>query len=521
MLPKIDPTTTGAWQKLLALQGAAETVSLAKRFETDQNRFQQFLKSGGGLTIDFSKNHIDASIIKGLLNLARECRLPEAMKQFRNGEAINEREKRAVMHPALRSAQHEYRVNGASVQSAVQAELAHMRAFSEQVISGEWKGYTGKTITNIVNIGIGGSDLGPQMVCQALRPFGNGLKTHFLSNVDANNWEEIRLQLDPERTLFIIVSKTFTTDETITNAQTVRQWMLDQGAPAQAISTHFVAVSTNLEQVEAFGIDKTNVFGFWDWVGGRFSLWSAVGLSICLSVGYQRFIELLNGAQAMDMHFFEAPLEENLPVWMALIGIWYRNFWNMGSHAVLPYNHLLLDFPRFLQQLIMESNGKQVDRHGKKIQYPTSPIYWGEPGTNGQHAFHQLLHQGTDVVPCDFILVQQSEHNHQLHDDKLIANGFAQSEALMMGRKNDADPFRNFEGNRPSTTILIKDLSPHSLGSLIACYEHQVFVQGIIWNIYSFDQWGVELGKTLARSIQSGEQSNHTSTQHLLNLTQR
>jgi glucose-6-phosphate isomerase len=432
-----------------------------------------------------------------------------------SGEAINERENRAVLHTALRSTKQDIRVGGENIRTLVSDELKKIEQISTRIHSGQWKGHTGKTIKYVVNIGIGGSDLGPQMVCNALRPYWQHITPFFLSNVDAAQWEEIRQMVHPEETVFIIASKTFTTDETMTNARTVRSWFVAEMGE-EALSRHFFAVSTNLKEVDSFGIPAENIVGFWDWVGGRFSLWSSIGLSIAITVGFDHFQRLLAGARDMDEHFETAPLDANMPVIMALITIWQVNFQGMQTHTVLPYDHRLRDFTRFLQQLIMESNGKQVDRNGTRVDYATCPVYFGEPGTNGQHAFYQLLHQGTEPIPADFIAVVNPAHAHKEHHTKLLANCFAQSEALMDGSAN-ADPFRNFEGNRPSNTLLLKELSPESLGALIALYEHIVFVQGVIWNIFSFDQWGVELGKVLAKQILAGaDTSSNQSTRALL-----
>jgi glucose-6-phosphate isomerase len=503
MLPKINPTSTAAWKALLHHAGLMKDQSLTGLFHSP-NRFQEFAVTGAGIRADFSKNHLTKETRDLLVQLANECGLAQAMDAMKSGEAINEREDRPVLHVALRSTKSDYQINGKSVQSQVKAELEKVRRIADGITNGTWMGYTGKPIRHVVNIGIGGSDLGPKMVCQALNPYNkSGITAWFLSNVDASQWEEIRPKINPDETLFIIASKTFTTDETMTNARTVRQWFL-ASQPEVALANHFVAVSTNLAEVAAFSIPPENILGFWDWVGGRFSLWSAIGLSVACIVGYENFEELLRGAEAMDTHFFEAPFEQNLPVMKSLVDLWYSNFWSLNSRAILPYDQRLAYFPAYLQQLMMESNGKQVDRLGQPVNYATSPTIWGEPGTNGQHAFYQLLHQGTEIIPCDFIAVAHAHHPHDQHQVKLLANCFAQSQALMEGRDH-TDPFKKFDGNRPSTTLLLDSITPFNLGNLIALYEHEVFVQGIIWNIFSFDQWGVELGKAMAKEILEGK----------------
>lgn len=515
MFPKNNPTLLDAWQQLSAHYTQQRTSSLQALFATQPQRTRDFSLEAAHVYLDYSKNHWSKETKDLLIQLAEASGLAEARKAMFAGEAINEREKRSVLHTALRSKKERVDVDGQNVRTLVKNELAKIKKISTRIHSGEWKGHTGKSIKYVVNIGIGGSDLGPQMVCNALRPYWGDITPYFLSNIDAAQWEEIHPMINPEETVFIIASKTFTTDETMTNARTVKAWFVNKMGDA-AVAKHFFAVSTNLPETDKFGIPQENIVGFWDWVGGRFSLWSSIGLSIACTVGFDKFNELLAGAEEMDSHFETAPFESNMPVIMALITIWQVNYQGLSSHAVLPYDHRLRDFPRFLQQLIMESNGKQTDRNGKRVTYATCPVYFGEPGTNGQHAFYQQLHQGTEAVPADFIAVAKPAHAHTEHHTKLLANCFAQSEALMDGSKNE-DPFRNFEGNRPSNTLILNELTPTSLGALIALYEHIVFVQGVIWNVYSFDQWGVELGKVLAKQILSGQSSGkNASTDALL-----
>lgn len=487
-------------------------------FDLDPQRVDTFFRSGGGLSIDFSKNKLDQQVLHLLLDLAREAQVEGARAAQFRGDHINVTEDRAVLHTALRS-NRERTVDGQNIKADVDRVKAHMQAFTEAVRSGSFTGFTGKAFTDVVNIGIGGSDLGPAMVCQALEHLSSKVRAHFVSNVDGADLASVLRYLNPETTLFIVVSKTFTTQETLANAEAAKQWVIDQLGDTSAIAQHFAAVSTNLPAVEAFGIDANNAFGFWDWVGGRYSLWGAVGLVIALSGGWSLFEELLSGAEAMDTHFESAPLEENLPVLAAIIGVWYRNYLKYASVAVIPYSHALRRFPAYLQQADMESNGKTVDRSGQPVRWATGPIVWGEPGTNGQHAFFQLLHQGSDVIPVDFIAVKEAPSPYLAHHQKLLANCFAQSEALMVGQTKDAvvaqlraqglgadeieqlAPYKVFEGNRPSTTILLNKLDAYHLGSLIAFFEHKIFVQGILWGVYSYDQWGVELGKALAKRI--------------------
>ena len=518
MFPRNNPSSLSSWRKL-ANTYSQKSAHLRSYFSNDPNRVGSCSLAVGNLYLDYSKNHFDTETFKNLIELANESGLSSGIEAMKNGESINERENRAVLHTALRTHRKEITVDGTNIIPLVHAELNKLKEISDAVHSGKWKGYTGKPIKYVVNIGIGGSDLGPQMVCNALRPYWSTVKPFFLSNIDAAQWMEIKDEIVAEETVFIIASKTFTTDETMTNAQTVRSWFVEQSGGEESIAKHFFAVSTNIAEVSKFGIPESNIVGFWDWVGGRFSLWSSIGLSIAMTIGFDGFKELLEGGNEMDEHFFSASFEKNMPVIMGLLSILQVNFQGMHSHAVLPYDHRLRDFPRFLQQLIMESNGKQVDRNGERVRYSTCPVYFGEPGTNGQHAFYQLLHQGTEIIPADFIAVKKPAHGHTEHHVKLLANCFAQSEALMDGNQNE-DPFRNFEGNRPSNTLLIEELNPHNLGALISLYEHIVFVQGVIWNVYSFDQWGVELGKVLAKQIVSGSaESSNASTRSLLHIS--
>ncbi|MFK7952980.1 MAG: glucose-6-phosphate isomerase [Ekhidna sp.] len=526
MLPKINPTTTQSWKRLVDL--AKKNNGEIRHLFLDEDRIDKFSHKSGDFLFDFSKNNISEEELSNLIALAKECEMSEAISAQFNGENINETEDRAVLHSQLRNPDH-----GTDKGKLVGVELEKIKKFSNSITSGSWKGYTGKAITNIVNIGIGGSDLGPKMVTYSLRPYWKGITPHFISNVDAAQLVEELESLNPETTLFIIASKTFTTQETMTNAETAKGWFLKNGGNGLDISKHFVAVSTNEEAVQNFGISPENIFVFWDWVGGRYSLWSAIGLVIACTTGYDNFKSLLDGAHEMDTHFQESDLEKNLPMLSALIGIWYNNFLHCDTLAILPYDHRLRFLPSYLQQADMESNGKTVDRSGNKIEYETGPVIWGEPGTNGQHAFYQLIHQGSKIIPCEFIAFTKAAHNHSDHHDKLLANFFAQSEALLNGKsekqlkEEGVDerliPFKIFEGNRPSTSILIKELTPFNLGKLIAFYEHRIFAQGIIWNVFSFDQWGVELGKQLAKpilkEIKEGkiDQIHDQSTVELLN----
>jgi glucose-6-phosphate isomerase len=521
MLPKINPTKTQAWEKLRNHFESIKSLKMRDLFESDSERYNKFTLCFEDILVDYSKNRITEETKKLLVELAEECQLKSAISAMFGGEKINQTEDRAVLHIALRNRSNApIVVEGKDVMPDVNAVLTQMKAFSEKITSGEWKGYSGKAITDLVNIGIGGSDLGPLMVTEALKPYQKpNLKVHFVSNVDGTHIAETLKKLNPETTLFIIASKTFTTQETMTNAQSAKSWFLQSAVNQDFIKKHFVALSTNKSEVEKFGIDSANMFQFWDWVGGRYSLWSAIGLSIACTIGFENFEELLAGAHAIDRHFAEAELSENIPVVLALLGIWYNNFFGAESHALLPYDQYLHRFAAYFQQGDMESNGKYVDRNGQVIDYQTGPIIWGEPGTNGQHAFYQLIHQGTKLIPCDFLAPAISQNPIGDHHPKLLSNFFAQTEALMKGKseaevvaefqkagKSAAEieflkTFKVFEGNRPTNSILFKKLTPRTLGSLIAMYEHKIFVQGIIWNVFSFDQWGVELGKQLANKI--------------------
>ena len=513
--PSHNPTKAKAWAALEAHYQDVKNQHLTSLFEHDPQRASRFMAELPGFTFDYSKNHITAKTKELLLDLAKEVGLEEAKQAYFGGERINKTENRAVLHTALRAnGDHPIYVEGENVLPEVAAVKQKMKGFCEAVLSGEKKGYTGKSFTDVVNVGIGGSDLGPVMITEALAYYQKGLRLHFVSNVDGDHLQESLKGLNPETTLFVVVSKSFTTQETLANAQSARKWFVGK-ANAAAVGSHFVAVSTNIPQVEAFGIESGNIFPMWDWVGGRFSLWSTVGLSIALAIGFDGFEELLAGAAAMDKHFKEAPAEENIPTLMGLIGIWYNNFFGAESVGVIPYTQYLHRLPAYLQQAIMESNGKSTDRNGEAVDYQTGEIVWGEPGTNSQHAFFQLIHQGTKLIPCDFIGYKDSLHGEQEHHEKLMANYFAQTEALMNGRSlqevqaelasngqaSDLAPFKVFGGNRPTTSLLFDRLTPHSLGMLVALYEHRIFVQGVIWNIYSYDQWGVELGKILAKTV--------------------
>ena len=503
-------------------------------FLEDPSRFERFSVKWGELMLDYSKNRITPRTIDLLLDLAITAGVEEKRGEMFDGLPINYTENRSVLHTALRRPPgYTLELDGLDLSSEIADVLQQMKGCCESVISGSWKGYTGKRMTDIVNIGIGGSDLGPYMVTEALRPFAHGkLQVHFVSNIDGTHISETLKKLDPETTIFIIASKTFTTQETLTNALTARDWFLGHAGEESHVAKHFVAVSTNRAKVVEFGIDEANMFRFWDWVGGRYSLWSSIGLSIALFLGFERFQELLDGAYAMDEHFLNEPLERNIPVLLALLGVWYNNFFNVSSHAVIPYDQYLHRFPAYLQQLDMESNGKRVDRIGNTVEHATGPVIWGEPGTNSQHAFFQLLHQGTSFIPADFIVPLKTRNPVGEHHDILLANCFAQTEALMKGKDQhevrdeltaagcDASqinmllPHKVFPGNRPTNTILLDELSPFNLGSLIAMYEHKVFVQGIIWQVNSFDQWGVELGKQLAKAIFPEIQGSETVSTH-------
>ena len=502
MFPKINPTSTKAWSELNVHFEEMKSVHMKTLFAKDENRFQSFSIQTDQLVFDFSKNIITDKTFQLLQELAIECKLPEAIKAMFAGEKINDSEKRAVLHTALRNFSHTpVLFEGKDVMPDVKAVLQQMKSFCQKIHSGEWKGYSGKKIKYIVNIGIGGSDLGPVMVTEALKPYWvEGIQTYFVSNVDGTHIAETLKKVNAEETIFLIASKTFTTLETMTNAHSAREWFLQQAKQESHIPLHFAALSTNEAAVVKFGIAPENMFGFWDWVGGRYSLWSAIGLSIALTIGYDNFEELLKGAHEADLHFSNNSYEKNIPVIMALLGIWYGNFYNASSEAILPYDQYLHRFAAYFQQGNMESNGKYVDRNEKEVSYPTGPVIWGEPGTNGQHAFYQLLHQGTQLIPCDFIAPAISHNPLGEHHPILMSNFFAQTEALMNGTDHE-NPFRVFKGNRPSNSFLLSKISPFTLGNLIAFYEHKIFVQGVIWNIYSFDQWGVELGKVLANKI--------------------
>ncbi|GAB2545861.1 glucose-6-phosphate isomerase [Spirosoma aerophilum] len=515
-------TNLPAYTQLQAHYDSLKDRQLRDMFAEDPDRFDKFTRQFEDILLDFSKNRITSETRTLLEQLAEQASLKDAIGKMFSGDKINRTEDRAVLHVALRNRSNTpILVDGADVMPDVNDVLAHMKSFTERIRSGDWKGYTGEAITDIVNIGIGGSDLGPVMVTEALKPYADDkkLRVHFVSNVDGVHIYETLQTVRPETTLFLIASKTFTTQETMTNAQTARQWFLDAAQDEAAIAKHFAALSTNKKDVEKFGIDPDNMFGFWDWVGGRYSLWSAIGLSIALYIGFDKFEELLEGAHAMDLHFRDTPLDQNLPVILALVGIWYNNFFGAQTEAILPYDQYMHRFAAYFQQGDMESNGKSVDRDGNPIDYQTGPIIWGEPGTNGQHAFYQLIHQGTKLIPCDFLAPAISQRPIGDHHKILMANYFAQTEALMNGKteqeaadelrksgKSDEEiqflaPFKMFSGNRPTNSILFKQLTPRTLGSLIAMYEHKIFVQGVIWDIFSFDQWGVELGKQLASRI--------------------
>ena len=522
MLPNHRFTELPAYAQLQAHYDALSNRHMRDMFAEDGDRFAHFTRQFEDILLDFSKNRITDETLNLLLQLAEQAGLTDAIGKMFSGDVINQTEGRAVLHVALRNRSNTpILVDGRDVMPDVNGVLARMKSFTERVRSGSWTGYTGAGITDVVNIGIGGSDLGPVMVTEALRPYADDhkLRVHFVSNVDAAHIYETLQTVRPETTLFLIASKTFTTQETMTNAQTARQWFLDQGGSEGDIAKHFAALSTNKQAVEAFGIDPDNMFGFWDWVGGRYSLWSAIGLSIALYVGFDNFEELLAGGHAMDEHFRHTSPDQNLPVVLALMGIWYNNFFDAQTQAILPYDQYMHRFAAYFQQGDMESNGKSVDRTGQPIDYQTGPIIWGEPGTNGQHAFYQLIHQGTKLIPCDFLAPAISQRPIGEHHKILMANYFAQTEALMNGKTEDeaADelrkagkseseiaalaPFKTFPGNRPTNSILFRKLTPRTLGSLIALYEHKIFTQGVIWNIFSFDQWGVELGKQLASRI--------------------
>ena len=520
MLPTINFTQTQSYQYLSDHLVEISDKHLRDLFAEDPQRFEKFSIEFRDILVDYSKNRINDKTIALLIQLAKETGLKEAIEAMFTGEKINETEDRSVLHVALRNQGNApILVDGTDVMPDINAVLEKIEKFTNSILSGHWKGYTGKAITDVVNIGIGGSDLGPVMVTEALKPYKTHLNLHFVSNVDGTHIAETLKKVDPETTLFLIASKTFTTQETMANAHSARDWFLRSGASDGDVAKHFAALSTNGQAVSSFGIDTQNMFEFWDWVGGRYSLWSAIGTSIALGIGFDNFKALLGGAHAMDKHFRESEFEQNIPVILALLGIWYNNFFEAESHAILPYDQYLHRFAAYFQQGDMESNGKCVDRNGDAIEYQTGPIIWGEPGTNGQHAFYQLIHQGTKLIPCDFIAPAQSHNKIGNHHTLLLSNFFAQTEALMNGKtyeeviaelkaagKSEAEieklaPFKVFEGNRPTNSILVKQVTPETLGALIAMYEHKIFAQGVIWNVFSFDQWGVELGKQLAGKI--------------------
>ncbi|AFR05160.1 glucose-6-phosphate isomerase [Pectobacterium sp. CHL-2024] len=533
-MKNINPSQTAAWQALQHHFDAMKDVQISELFAQDSDRFAHFSATfDDQMLVDYSKNRITAETMEKLHALARETDLSAAIQSMFAGEKINRTEDRAVLHVALRNRSNTpILVDGKDVMPEVNAVLAKMKDFSERVIGGEWKGYTGKTITDVVNIGIGGSDLGPFMVTEALKPYKNHLNMHFVSNVDGTHIAETLKPLNPETTLFLVASKTFTTQETMTNAHSARDWFLKTAQDEKHVAKHFAALSTNAKAVGEFGIDTDNMFEFWDWVGGRYSLWSAIGLSIILSLGFDNFEKLLSGAHAMDKHFASTPAEKNLPVLLALIGIWYNNFFGAETEAILPYDQYMHRFAAYFQQGNMESNGKSADRNGNPVDYQTGPIIWGEPGTNGQHAFYQLIHQGTKLVPCDFIAPAVSHNPLSDHHSKLLSNFFAQTEALAFGKSREVveaefaaagkspkevehvAPFKVFEGNRPTNSILLREITPYSLGALIALYEHKIFTQGAILNIFTFDQWGVELGKQLANRILPELENDSTIDSH-------
>jgi len=544
MLPKINPVETNAWGQLRQHHEEMKTARMRDMFKEDIERFNKYSINTGDIVFDYSKNIINDKTVDLLLQLAEDCKVKDAIEAMFDGDKINETEKRAVLHAALRNFSKEpVYTEGKDVMPLVKKVLRQMRTFCNKVHNGEWRGYTGKRIRYIVNIGIGGSDLGPQMVTEALRPYGvENIQTYFVSNVDGTQIAETLKKLKPERTLFLVASKTFTTQETMTNAHTARQWFLKKAKEEKHIAKHFVALSTNEKEVVKFGIDKKNMFEFWDWVGGRYSLWSAIGLSIALTIGYKNFEQLLKGGHETDKHFRMTTFEKNIPVLMALIGLWYTNFFGSQTEAILPYDQYMHRFAAYFQQGNMESNGKSVNRKGEPVDYATGPVIWGEPGTNGQHAFYQLIHQGMVLIPCDFIAPAQTHNPIGDHHTKLLSNFFAQTEALMNGKTDEEAemelgktglnaeeitellPFKVFAGNRPTNSFLIKKITPFTLGRLIALYEHKIFVQGVIWNIFSFDQWGVELGKQLAGNIlpelenEEMIETHDSSTNGLVNL---
>ncbi|BFU59972.1 MULTISPECIES: glucose-6-phosphate isomerase [Rodentibacter] len=534
-MKNINPTNTNAWKALKSHQAELSNLTIQDLFQREKDRFNDYsLTFNEQILVDFSKNNINKETLSLLRQLAQECSLDSAKEAMFSGEKINRTENRAVLHTVLRNRSNAaVMVDGKDVMPEVNAVLAKMKDFCRNIISGEWKGYTGKSITDVVNIGIGGSDLGPYMVTEALRPYKNHLTMHFVSNVDGTHIAETLKKVNPETTLFLVASKTFTTQETMTNAQSARDWLLATAKDSNAVAKHFAALSTNAKAVADFGIDTNNMFEFWDWVGGRYSLWSAIGLSIALSIGFDNFEQLLTGAHEMDKHFRNAPIEQNIPTTLALVGLWNTNFLGAQTEAILPYDQYLHRFAAYFQQGNMESNGKYVDRNGNAINdYQTGPIIWGEPGTNGQHAFYQLIHQGTTLIPCDFIAPAQTHNPLSDHHNKLLSNFFAQTEALAFGKtKEEVEaefvkagksldevkeivPFKVFTGNKPTNSILVQKITPFTLGALIAMYEHKIFVQGVIFNIFSFDQWGVELGKQLANRILPELTDNETVSSH-------
>jgi glucose-6-phosphate isomerase len=544
MLPKINPTQTNAWQQLTQHHEEMKNISMKQMFQKDADRFAKFSVSIDDIVFDYSKNIINEKTTELLLQLAEECKVKEGIEAMFNGDKINETENRSVLHVALRNfSKNPMYSERKNVMPLVKKVLRQMKDFCNRIHDGEWRGYSGKKIKYIVNIGIGGSDLGPQMVAEALKPYWmENIQTYFVSNVDGTHIAETLKKVKPERTLFLVASKTFTTQETMTNAHTAREWFLKKAKDEKYIAKHFAALSTNENEVVKFGIDKKNMFEFWDWVGGRYSLWSAIGLSIALTIGYKNFEQLLKGGHEIDKHFRTESFGKNIPVVAALIGLWYTNFFGSQSEAILPYDQYMHRFAAYFQQGNMESNGKSVDRNGEPVGYATGPIIWGEPGTNGQHAFYQLIHQGTVLIPCDFIAPAQTHNPIGDHHQKLLSNFFAQTEALMNGKTDEEAqkeleqsglnteeiakllPFKVFAGNKPTNSILLKKVTPFTLGKLIALYEHKIFVQGVIWNIFSFDQWGVELGKQLANKIlpelQGGDkvETHDSSTNGLMNL---
>jgi len=533
MLSNQDFTQTPAFNNLKYDFNRLNSTTIKSLFDANENRQKEFSLAFNDLFFDYSKNIIDKVAFNNLIELANQTSLKSAIHSQFSGDVINVTENRSVLHTALRAkTTSEILIDGKNIMLDIQLVKNQMKDFCDQVIQGHWKGYTGKSITDVVNIGIGGSDLGPVMVTEALKPYKNHLNIHFVSNVDGTHISETFKKINPETTLFLIASKTFTTQETMANAFSARNWFLAKAVDMKHVAKHFVAMSTNKSEVEKFGIDAQNMFVFWDWVGGRYSLWSAIGLSIALSIGFENFELLLTGANEMDVHFSTASFESNIPVILALLGIWYTQFFNANTHAILPYDQYMHRFAAYFQQGDMESNGKSVDRNGNRVTHPTGPVIWGEPGTNGQHAFYQLIHQGTQLIPADFIAPAITHNKIGNHHTLLMSNFFAQTEALMNGKTkkevdaelqnaglsteqiNKLSPFKVFEGNRPTNSILVKQITPKTLGSLIAMYEHKIFVQGVIWNIFSYDQWGVELGKQLANSILPELESDQEINSH-------